>query len=122
MFNFRKYITIVEQMFRNLTEGEPYLVPAIKHNGKVYRGHVGDDHSIVAKANGLFGVGWKNRPDIITGFVNHQGHFLSRHHALNYALKHDLIHDRARQYLANDGVDAELGASFLKKPDHKMAA
>ena len=119
----RDYITIIETGFKNLLmelellEYDPVLVPAIKHlpTGKIYRGKPGQYHHDVAQENGLYGVNWKYQPDLETGFVNHKGHFINRQRALDYALRHDLLHDRAKQYLATDDAPAELGASFLKK-------
>lgn len=98
-----------------LDEGEPSLVAAVRYNGKVHAGTLGQVHWDVAKDIGIDGPKWKERAGIETGFVNHKGHFLSRERALAYAAKHDMLHPKALSYLSSPDVPAELGASFLKR-------
>ena len=114
----RDFMTIVGRLFERLKlVEEPSLAPAVKHRptNKIYRGKPGQMHHDVAQYNGLFGVGWKDNPELQLGFINHKGQFLDRTRALDYAQRHDMLHDMARRYIATDGAPAELGASFLKK-------
>jgi hypothetical protein len=111
----REFMTIVDRLFR-LVEAEPSLAPAIKFlpTGQIFRGRPGQLHHDVGTAHGLFGVGWKDNPNLLLGFIDHKGRFLDRSRALEYARQHDLLHDMAQRYIATDGTPAELGASFLK--------
>jgi hypothetical protein len=104
---------------KTIVESDQYLVPAVKQKstGKIFRGEVGQYHHDIAEKNGFFRVDWKKNPDLEFGFVNQKGHFLDRKRALDYAIEHDLLHDAAKKYLALPDAPAELGASFLKKPE-----
>ena len=106
------------QKDENLFEAEPALVPAIKQlsTGQIFKGSSGQYHHDIAEKYGFFRPEWKHDSDYKLGFVNHKGQFLNRSQALEYAVKHDLIHDAAKRYLALDDSPSELGASFLKKP------
>jgi hypothetical protein len=112
----RDYIRIVER-FMGLEEAEPSLAPAVKNrtSKRIFRGMPGQMHHDVAQANGFFGVGWKDNPELQLGFINHKGQFIDRNRALNYAQQHDMLTPMAQRYIAADGTPAELGASFLKK-------
>jgi hypothetical protein len=104
-----------------LLEAEPSLVPAIIHRptGKIFKGEPGRYHHDIAEKNGFFQPKWKESNDFVLGFIDHKGHFLNRTRALDYAEKHDLLHDAAKKYLATDNAPLELGASFLKKPNQR---
>ena len=115
--SIRDYIDIIEKSLSKLLEFDPILVPAIKHlpTGRIFRGKSGEYHHDVAEVNGFFGVNWRDNPELVTGFVNHKGQFLTRERALDYAIENDLLHDMAKEYMSGEDVPAELGASFLKK-------
>jgi hypothetical protein len=82
-----------------LLEGDPVLLPAIKYNGKVFRGKYGESHlDLLSRMTADLPLHvsreiWADRDN--RGFVTHTGHFLDRRKAQAYAVKHHLLHDHA---------------------------
>lgn len=82
-------------------ETSRYLIPAVKHEGKVYKGEIGNSHPELVERH----VGKDATYDIMDadagvgptqfGYMNHKGQFLSREKAGRYAYNNNLIGDEA---------------------------
>jgi hypothetical protein len=75
----------------------PFLRPALKYEGKLYKGPVGGEHydAIPKELHSTFQKQAMSGEDLSNfnfGFTNHKGHFLSREDALKYAIDEGLIH------------------------------
>jgi hypothetical protein len=75
----------------------PFLRPALKYEGKIYKGPVGGEHydAIPPTLHKTFQQQAMSGEDLSNfnfGFTNHKGHFLSREDALKYAIDEGLIH------------------------------
>jgi hypothetical protein len=75
----------------------PFLRPALKYEGKIYKGPVGGEHydAIPKELHSTFQKQAMSGEDLSNfnfGFTNHKGHFLSREDALKYAIDEGLIH------------------------------
>ncbi|MDE2031403.1 MAG: hypothetical protein KGI58_04060 [Patescibacteria group bacterium] len=97
----------------------PFLRPALKYQGKIYKAPVGGQHmdAIPANLQAEFTRQAMNGEDISNfnfGFMNHKGHFLNREDALKYAIDEGLLSPH----------DAKFGAltSTLMADSSKEAA
>jgi len=75
----------------------PFLRPALKYEGKIYKGPVGGEHydAIPPTLHKTFQQQAMSGEDLSNfnfGFTNHKGQFLSREDALKYAIDQGLIH------------------------------
>jgi len=74
----------------------PFLRPALKYNGKIYKAPVGGEHmdavppaiqpTFVKKA-----MNGDDLSDFEFGYMNHKGHFLNREDALDYGIKEGIL-------------------------------
>ncbi len=81
----------------------PFLRPALKYQGKIYKAPVGGAHldAIPADVYPEFTRQAMNGEDITNfnfGFMNHKGQFLDREKALDYAIKEGLLDPHSAQY------------------------
>jgi len=94
----------------------PALSPAIRSEGKILKGGVGETHLDV-----LTGIQDKNLARRLIsdgenrGFVTEKGKYLSRDRAVDYALQNDLIDPRFSSFYSPDRY-GELVADHLRKP------
>jgi len=105
----------------------PFLRPALKHNGKIYKGKEGQQHLDVLpkELEADFNQKAMTGEDISHynfGFMNHKGQFLNREAALDYAVKEGLIDPTAGQYgaltstLLSDSSKPGIAIEAMKKP------
>lgn len=81
----------------------PFLRPALKYEGKIYKAPMGGQHldAIPADVYPKFQQMAMNGEDINHfnfGFMNHKGQFLDREKALDYAIKEGLLDPHSAQY------------------------
>ena len=81
----------------------PFLRPALKYEGKIYKAPVGGEHldALPAHLADEFHKQAMSGEDISNfnfGFMNHKGQFLDREKALDYAIKEGLIDQHAGKY------------------------
>lgn len=81
----------------------PFLRPALKYQGKIYKAPVGGQHldALPPELVDTFNKMAMSGEDISHfdfGFMNHKGQFLNRDRALDYAIKEGLIDPSAGQY------------------------
>lgn len=81
----------------------PFLRPALKYEGKIYKAPMGGQHldAIPAEVYPKFQQMAMNGEDINHfnfGFMNHKGQFLDREKALDYAIKEGLLDPHSAQY------------------------
>lgn len=84
----------------------PFLRPALKYEGKIYKAPVGGQHldAIPADVYPKFQQMAMNGEDINHfnfGFMNHKGQFLDREKALDYAIKEGLLDPNSEAARAN---------------------
>src|SRR5882757_429786 len=105
----------------------PFLRPALKHNGKIYKGKEGQQHLDVLpkELQADFNQKAMTGEDISHynfGFMNHKGQFLNREAALDYAVKEGLVDPTAGQYgaltstLLSDSSKPGVAIEAMKKP------
>jgi len=105
----------------------PFLRPALKHNGKIYKGKEGQQHLDVLpkELEADFNQKAMTGEDISHynfGFMNHKGQFLNREAALDYAVKEGLVDPTAGQYgaltstLLSDSSKPGIAIEAMKKP------
>ena len=105
----------------------PFLRPALKHNGKIYKGKEGQQHLDVLpkELEADFNQKALSGEDISHynfGFMNHKGQFLNREAALDYAVKEGLVDPNAGQYgaltstLLSDSSKPGIAIEAMKKP------
>src|SRR5882757_3890685 len=105
----------------------PFLRPALKHNGKIYKGKEGQQHLDVLpkELQADFNQKAMTGEDISHynfGFMNHKGQFLNREAALDYAVKEGLVDPTAGQYgaltstLLSDSSKPGIAIEAMKKP------
>lgn len=81
----------------------PFLRPALKYEGKIYKAPMGGEHmdAIPQELQGEFTRQALSGEDISNfnfGFMNHKGQFLDREKALNYAIDNGLISPHDAKY------------------------
>lgn len=81
----------------------PSLRPALKHNGKLYKGKPGQEHQDIIP-DSLYkdfqkkAMSGEDLAEYNFGFYNDKGHFLSREDALKYGIDNGLIDPQAGKY------------------------
>jgi hypothetical protein len=81
----------------------PSLRPALKHNGKLYKGKPGMEHQDIIP-DSLYNdfqkkaMSGQDLAEYNFGFVNDKGHFLNREDALKYGIDNGLIDPQAGKY------------------------
>ena len=92
-----------------ILEGEPFLKAAFKDvTGRIHVGEKGESHpNLMRRIKNKHGEDGEPDND---GFVNHKGHYLNRHRAMDYAKKHDLVRPDAEHYYD----PTELHSDMLK--------
>ena len=104
-------------VFNLFKQAAPTLIPAVKHNGKVYQGTAGRDHfSVKGLPGGIMARVFADANNF--GFVNHKGQFMTRERAAQYALDNDLVDPRYRKYLEEGGRFIAEWTSEGKAPAH----
>ncbi len=81
----------------------PFLRPALKYEGKIYKAPVGGQHldALPPELADTFQKQAMSGEDISNfnfGFMNHKGQFLTREKALDYAINEGLVDPHAGQY------------------------
>lgn len=102
----------------------PFLRPALKYEGKVYKAPQGGQHmdAVPAHLQDEFTRAAMRGDDISNynfGFMNHKGQFLSREAALDYAIKEGLIDPSSAE--ARAGVLTSTMYSDTTKPGAAIA-
>lgn len=72
----------------------PFLRPALKYEGKIYKGAAGEEHPVPDHLRADFQDKALTGEDLSNynfGFVNHKGQFLSREKALDYAIEQGIV-------------------------------
>jgi hypothetical protein len=100
----------------------PFLRPALKYNGKLYKAPMGGQHldAIPADIYPEFQRQAMNGEDISNfnfGFMNHKGQFLDREKAMDYAVKEGLLdpRDASQGALTSTVLNADNQAGFATK-------
>lgn len=96
----------------------PFLRPALKYEGKIYKAPMGGEHmdAIPADLRPEFTRQAMSGEDISNfnfGFMNHKGQFLDREKALKYAIDEGLLSPHDAKY----GALTSTMQSELNKPD-----
>lgn len=103
-----------------------YLLPALKVDGRVYKGGLKDTHSDIfpATPRGWTDEAWTNAVSDArnAGFVNHKGQFLKGQRAAEYAIENELINPRYNQAVLNGGLTSEHLLSDSGTPGSGIAA
>jgi hypothetical protein len=109
----------------------PFLRPALKYEGKIYKAPMGGEHmdAIPKELQGEFTRQALSGEDISNfnfGFLNHKGHFLDREDALKYAIDNGLLSPHDAKYGAltstmNLNADASKEAAAIDAMKYPLA-